>query len=259
MDFQKYQQAADYIKSKISAQPRVGIILGSGLGGLADEIADPIVIPYSEIPNFAHSTAIGHKGNFISGTLGGVPVVAMQGRFHYYEGYPMEVVTLPVRVMKLLGIEILIVSNAAGGINSNFHVGDLMIIRDHINMLPNPLIGPNDENFGVRFPDMTRAYDRELIALAETIAQEQKLALQKGVYVSLTGPSYETRYEHDTGGDCGSPCGYPRLWYVGHHQRGVALRGRLHERWRRGGRCRQCRLQAYGWSHRRADLTCLTR
>lgn len=196
MDFQKYQQAADYIKSKIAAQPRVGIILGSGLGNLADEIANPTVIPYSEIPNFAHSTAIGHKGNFISGTLGGVPVVAMQGRFHYYEGYPMEVVTLPVRVMKLLGIEILIVSNAAGGINPNFHVGDLMIIRDHINMLPNPLIGPNDENFGVRFPDMTRAYDRELIALAETIAQEQKLVLQKGVYVSLTGPSYETPAEY---------------------------------------------------------------
>ena len=196
MDFQKYQQAANYIKSKISATPRVGIILGSGLGNLADEITHRITIPYSEIPNFAHSTAIGHKGNLISGILGGVPVVAMQGRFHYYEGYPMEGVTLPVRVMKLLGIEILIVSNAAGGINSTFHVGDLMLIRDHINMLPNPLIGANDEHFGVRFPDMTRAYDRELIALTESIAREQQLELKKGVYVSLTGPSYETPAEY---------------------------------------------------------------
>lgn len=196
MEYKKYQEAAEYIKSRIPGSPRVGIILGSGLGNLADQIEQPTVIPYQEIPHFAHSTAIGHKGNFIYGTLGGVPVVAMQGRFHYYEGYPMEVVTLPVRVMKLLGVEILIVSNAAGGINNTFHVGDLMIIRDHINNLPNPLIGPNDENFGVRFPDMTRAYDRELIALAEEIAAEQQLSLKKGVYVSLTGPSYETPAEY---------------------------------------------------------------
>lgn len=180
----------------MTTKPETAIILGTGLGQLATEITDSYEFSYSDIPNFPISTVEGHSGKLIFGKLGGKDIMAMQGRFHYYEGYPMEVVTLPVRVMKLLGIEILIVSNAAGGINSNFHVGDLMIIRDHINMLPNPLIGPNDENFGVRFPDMTRAYDRELIALAETIAQEQKLALQKGVYVSLTGPSYETPAEY---------------------------------------------------------------
>ena len=191
-----YTEAAAFISAKMPYKAKIAIILGSGLGELASKIEEPTVIPYTQIPHFAASTAIGHKGNLIVGKLGGKAVIALQGRFHYYEGYPMEVVTLPVRVMKLLGIEILIVSNAAGGINSNFPVGDLMIIRDHINMLPNPLIGPNDENFGVRFPDMTRAYDRELIALAETIAQEQELALQKGVYVSLTGPSYETPAEY---------------------------------------------------------------
>lgn len=191
-----YQEAADYLASKISVKPETAIVLGSGLGGLADRIEEASIIPYAEIPHFMHSTATGHKGNLIFGTLGGRHVVAMQGRFHYYEGYTMQQVTFPVRVMKLLGVKNLLVSNAAGGINNTFHVGDLMIIRDHINMLPNPLIGKNDESFGTRFPDMTRAYDREFIKHVEAIAEEHRIPLKKGVYVGLTGPSYETPAEY---------------------------------------------------------------
>lgn len=196
MEMKMYREAADFLLKRLPFKAKVGIILGSGLGELGNKIEDPTIIPYSEIPNSAHSTAIGHKGNFICGKLGGVPVVAMQGRFHYYEGYPMERVTFPVRVMKLIGVETLFVSNAAGGINNTYHVGDLMIIRDHINNLPNPLIGPNMEEFGVRFPDMTRAYDRDLIARAERIAKEENIEVRKGVYVGLTGPSYETPAEY---------------------------------------------------------------
>ena len=196
MEMKMYHEAAEFLLKRLPFKAKIGIILGSGLGELGNKIEDPTIIPYSEIPNFAHSTAIGHKGNFICGKLGGVPVVAMQGRFHYYEGYPMERVTFPVRVMKLIGVETLFVSNAAGGINNTYHVGDLMIIRDHINNLPNPLIGPNMEEFGVRFPDMTRAYDRDLIARAERIAKEENIEVRKGVYVGLTGPSYETPAEY---------------------------------------------------------------
>lgn len=196
MEMKMYHEAANFLLKRLPFKAKIGIILGSGLGELGNKIEDPTIIPYREIPNFAHSTAIGHKGNFICGKLGGVPVVAMQGRFHYYEGYPMERVTFPVRVMKLIGIETLFVSNAAGGINNTYHVGDLMIIRDHINNLPNPLIGPNMEEFGVRFPDMTRAYDRDLIARAERIAKEENIEVRKGVYVGLTGPSYETPAEY---------------------------------------------------------------
>ena len=196
MEMKMYHEAADFLLKRLPFKAKIGIILGSGLGELGNKIEDPTIIPYSEIPNFAHSTAIGHQGNFICGKLGGVPVVAMQGRFHYYEGYPMERVTFPVRVMKLIGVETLFVSNAAGGINNTYHVGDLMIIRDHINNLPNPLIGPNMEEFGVRFPDMTRAYDRDLIARAERIAKEENIEVRKGVYVGLTGPSYETPAEY---------------------------------------------------------------
>lgn len=191
-----YKIAADYLAGRIQGNPRTAIILGSGLDGLADRITDAVVIPYAEIPNFVRSTATGHKGNLISGRLGGQWVIAMQGRFHYYEGYTMRQVTFPVRVMKLLGIENLLVSNAAGGINETFKVGDLMIIRDHINMMPNPLIGPNEEAFGTRFPDMTRAYDREFIRYAEEIAAERSIPLRKGVYVGLTGPSFETPAEY---------------------------------------------------------------
>ena len=189
--------AADYIAARLDGRkPFAGIVLGSGLGKLADQIENPTVIPYKEIPGFPVSTAVGHKGNFIAGELGGKFVVAMQGRFHFYEGYPMELVTLPIRVMKVLGIQYLFVSNAAGGVNFDYKVGDLMIIRDHINHLPNPLIGPNMEEFGPRFPDMTRPYDLGLIKLAKEKAAELGISLHEGVYFAGTGPSYETPAEY---------------------------------------------------------------
>ena len=198
--------ANEYVQHVLGGRkPTIGIVLGSGLGRLADEIEDPLVLPYKRIPGFPVSTAIGHKGNFIIGQLGGKTVVAMQGRIHYYEGYGMNQVTLPIRVMKLMGIEYLFVSNAAGGTNLGYQVGDLMIIRDHINLMPNPLIGPNLEEFGPRFPDMTRPYDPKLIRLAEDIAAEMDLPLQKGVYIACSGPTYETpaeyRYFRAIGGD----------------------------------------------------------
>ena len=189
--------AADYVASRLNGhKPMVGIVLGSGLGKLAEKIEDKIVIPYKEIPGFPVSTAIGHKGNFIAGYLGGKPVIAMQGRFHYYEGYTMELVTLPIRVMKVLGIQYLFVSNAAGGVNFDFKLGDLMVITDHISHLPNPLIGPNMPEFGPRFPDMTRPYDLELRKKAFEIAAELGITLKQGVYFAGTGPSYETPAEY---------------------------------------------------------------
>ena len=189
--------AADYVASRLDGhKPMVGIVLGSGLGKLAEKIEDKIVIPYKEIPGFPVSTAIGHKGNFIAGYLGGKPVIAMQGRFHYYEGYTMELVTLPIRVMKVLGIQYLFVSNAAGGVNFDFKVGDLMVITDHISHLPNPLIGPNMPEFGPRFPDMTRPYDLDLRKKAFEIAADLGITLKQGVYFAGTGPSYETPAEY---------------------------------------------------------------
>ena len=189
--------ASDALVERMGGRkPQIGIVLGSGLGMLADQIENPIVIPYSELPGFPVSTAIGHKGNFIVGTLGGKCVIAMQGRIHYYEGYPMHLVVLPIRVMIRIGIQYLFVSNAAGGTNLSFHVGDLMIIRDHINLIPNPLIGPNLDEFGPRFPDMTRPYDPSLILKAEEIAAWEGISLQKGVYVAVTGPCYETPAEY---------------------------------------------------------------
>ena len=198
--------AAAHIKDRIgNASPKIGIVLGSGLGKLGEQIQNPVVIPYREIPGFPISTAVGHKGNIIYGTLGGKEVVAMQGRFHYYEGYPMQTVTIGIRVMKLLDVEFLFVSNAAGGTNADYKVGDLVIIKDHINMMPNPLIGPNLEEFGPRFPDMTCAYDLELQALAERMGIEMKVNLRKGVYFGVTGPTYETpaevRFFHEVGAD----------------------------------------------------------
>ena len=189
--------AADYVASRLNGhKPMVGIVLGSGLGKLAEKIEGKIVIPYKEIPGFPVSTAIGHKGNFIAGYLGGKPVIAMQGRFHYYEGYTMELVTLPIRVMKVLGIQYLFVSNAAGGVNFDFKVGDLMVITDHISHLPNPLIGPNMPEFGPRFPDMTRPYDLDLRKKAFEIAADLGITLKQGVYFAGTGPSYETPAEY---------------------------------------------------------------
>ena len=197
---------AQTVKSRIGdREPVLGIVLGSGLGSLANHIENPVVIPYRELPGFPVSTAVGHKGNFIVGELGGKTVIAMQGRIHYYEGYGMDKVVLPIRVMIGAGIKTLIVSNAAGGTNLAYHVGDLMIIRDHINLLPNPLIGPNFDDFGPRFPDMTRPYDPRLIKLAVQLGEELGIKLHRGVYVGGTGPSYETpaeyKYFRTIGGD----------------------------------------------------------
>lgn len=189
-------QAADYIRGVIGGvRPQVGIILGSGLGRLSDRIENPVTIPYRDIPCFPISTAIGHKGNFIVGELGGRKVVAMQGRFHYYEGYPMDKVTIAVRTMKMLGVEYLFVSNAAGSCNPDIKVGDIMVIRDHINLMPNPLIGQNLEAFGPRFLDMTCAYDRDVQSLATSVAEGMGISLKKGVYLAGTGPTYETPAE----------------------------------------------------------------
>ena len=192
------RKAAEYvgrILQEHSLSPVIGIVLGSGLGKLADRIQNPVAIPYKDIPGFPVSTALGHKGNFIVGTLGGKTVIAMQGRIHYYEGYGMDLVTLPIRVMGLIGIKYLLVSNAAGGINFDFRVGDLMIIKDHINLMPNPLIGPNMDDLGPRFPDMTHPYNTDLINRVKEIAKELGINLREGVYIALTGPSYETPAE----------------------------------------------------------------
>ena len=194
---EKIMTAAEYIAVKLDGRkPFAGIVLGSGLGKLAEKIENKVAIPYKEIPGFPISTAVGHKGNFIAGDLGGKFVVAMQGRFHFYEGYPMELVILPIRVMKVLGIQYLFVSNAAGGVNFDFKVGDLMVITDHISHLPNPLIGPNLEEFGPRFPDMTRPYDLRLRKMALEIAAEQGYDLKQGVYFASTGPTFETPAEY---------------------------------------------------------------
>ncbi len=203
---EKINHAARYLKSCIGkVPPKIGIVLGSGLGKLAEQIENAIVIPYRDVPEFPMSTAIGHKGNFIYGDLGGKKVIAMQGRLHYYEGYPMELVTLGVRVMKRLGIEYFFASNAAGATNIEYHVGDLVIIKDHINMMPNPLIGPNLEEFGPRFPDMTCAYDMELQRLAERLGIQMGLNIHRGVYFGSTGPTYETpaeiRFFREVGAD----------------------------------------------------------
>ncbi|RJS59607.1 purine-nucleoside phosphorylase [Bacillus sp. PK3_68] len=193
---EKIEQAAAFLKKESNKNPKIGLILGSGLGVLADEIERPVKIDYSQIPNFPLSTVEGHAGRLVFGTLSGKEVIAMQGRFHYYEGYSFEQVTFPVRVMKALGVETIIVTNAAGGINESFQPGDLMIITDHINnMGGNPLIGPNDSSLGVRFPDMSEAYSKELQQLAKETAEKINLSVQEGVYVGNTGPVYETPAE----------------------------------------------------------------
>jgi len=193
---ERIKTASSYVSGIIGdRKPIAGIVLGSGLGRLADMIEDAIVIPYKEIPGFPVSTSLGHKGNFIVGRLSGKTVIAMQGRIHYYEGYSMDLVTLPVRVMHELGARYLFVSNAAGGTNLYFNVGDLMIIRDHINLMPNPLVGPYNPELGSRFPDMTCPYDLELIGKAGEIAAKNNIPLRMGVYAAGTGPSYETPAE----------------------------------------------------------------
>src|SRR5690625_3947465 len=190
------QEATTYIRTKTAIAPMVGLILGSGLGQLADEIEDKAVIPYQDIPHFPQSTVAGHKGQLVLGTLKGKPVIAMQGRFHYYEGYTMEQVTFPVRVMKKLGVHSLIVTNAAGGINKDFSPGDLMVIKDHLNLFgDNPLIGKNIDEFGPRFPDMSNIYDKTYINIAVNCAKDLGITLQTGVYAGNTGPTYETPQE----------------------------------------------------------------
>ena len=204
--FDKIQDTVSFIKEKINSQPATGIILGSGLGGLVDMIDKEVEIAYADIPNFPVSTVKGHGGKLVFGKIGGNDVVLMAGRFHYYEGYSMEEVTFPVRVMRALGVLTLFVSNASGGTNSAFNIGDLMIIKDHINLCPeHPLRGPNDERLGTRFPDMSQAYDHALIDLAKEIAAEKGINLRTGVYIGLQGPTFETPAEykmlHILGGD----------------------------------------------------------
>lgn len=193
---EKIKKSIEFIKSKINFEPEVGIILGSGLGNLVNEIAIKEEIPYREIPNFPFSTVKGHKGSLIFGVLGGRNVIAMQGRFHYYEGYDMQEVTFPIRVMKQMGIKLLIVSNASGGMNPDFKIGDIMLITDHINLMPNPLVGKNEETFGDRFPDMSEAYDRNILNEARAIAKKLSIKLQEGVYAGVTGPTFETPAEY---------------------------------------------------------------
>ncbi|PLR76380.1 purine-nucleoside phosphorylase [Bacillus sp. V3-13] len=196
MNYDKIENSAAFLKNAYPKAPRVGLILGSGLGVLGDEIENPTKIAYEKIPGFPVSTVEGHAGQLVFGTIHGVEVVAMQGRFHYYEGYSLEQVTFPVRVMKELGVEILIVTNAAGGVNTSFSPGDLMLITDHINnMGVNPLIGPNDSRLGVRFLDMSEAYSRELRALAKETAERLGINVKEGIYTGNTGPAYETPAE----------------------------------------------------------------
>ena len=190
-------RAGDYIRSKTSRVPCAGIVLGTGLGGLANEIDIDTVIPYSEIPGFVTSTVEFHEGKLIIGELSGRDIVAMQGRFHYYEGYSMQEITFPIRVMKALGASILIISNAAGGMNPDFGRGDLVLINDHINLLGNnPLIGINEKELGPFFPDMSKPYSPRLIKLAKDAAQERNISLREGVYVAVSGPSLETAAEY---------------------------------------------------------------
>jgi len=193
----KVTESVEFINQKSKIKPKIAIILGTGLGRLAEDIEEKEIIPYSEIPNFPISTVQSHSGNLVLGKLGNKEVVAMQGRFHYYEGYCLKEVTFPVRVMKKLGADTIIISNAAGGMNRFFKRADLMLITDHLNLFgDNPLIGPNDEEFGPRFPDMSEAYSQKLIELTKKIAIKEKIKLQEGVYAGLTGPTLETPAEY---------------------------------------------------------------
>jgi purine-nucleoside phosphorylase len=193
---EKIERITAYLRGRGVLDPVAGIILGTGLGGFSSRITKTIEIDYEDIPGFPAATVDGHDGKLIYGEIGGKKVVAMKGRFHYYEGYGPEMVALPVRVMKYLGIRDLFLSNASGGVNPAFRIGDIMIITDHINLLPNPLIGKNDNRIGVRFPDMGEAYDRELIEKALIIAQGNNITVQKGIYLATTGPTYETPAEY---------------------------------------------------------------
>ncbi|ATO51087.1 purine-nucleoside phosphorylase [Brevibacillus laterosporus] len=192
----KILEAKAFIEEKLTEKPTIGLVLGSGLGVLADEIEEATVISYNEIPHFTKSTVVGHKGQLVIGKLKGKQVVAMQGRFHYYEGHDLEAVVFPIRVMKAIGVETIIVTNAAGGVNESYKPGDLMLISDHLNLTyRNPLIGGNDESLGARFPDMSEAYSKRLRGLSKEVAATLGIQLQEGVYAGLLGPSYETPAE----------------------------------------------------------------
>lgn len=217
----KIKDSAAYISRFLEGEKyRIGIILGTGLGELGKSIEIKHTIPYAGIPHFPVSTVQGHKGNLLIGKFGGKNVIAMQGRFHFYEGYPMQEVTFPIRVLHELGVKYLFVSNAAGGVNTQFLVGDLMIITDHINLMPNPLIGPNIAELGPRFPDMHNCYDRELRAKATAIAEREGIKLQYGVYVGGTGPTFETqaeyRYFKAIGGDAAGMSTVPEVIVARH-------------------------------------------
>lgn len=205
--YEKILETVDFLKSKTNGfEPEIGIVLGSGLGGLVNVMDVQYTIPFANVPNFPVSTVKGHKGQLVFGIISGRKVIAMQGRFHYYEGYSTSLITFPIRVIKYLGAKLLVLSNASGGINPSFRVSDIMFITDHINLLPNPLIGNNDERIGTRFPDMSNAYDHRLVVLADDIARKLDIHVQHGVYVADSGPSYETpaeyRYYRIIGGDC---------------------------------------------------------
>lgn len=215
------EATTNFIRNKVNVIPHVAIILGTGLGNLSDEVTEKIEISYQDIPNFPISTVEGHSGKLIFGKLAGVDVLVMQGRFHYYEGYTMQQVTFPVRVFQLLGIKYLFVSNAAGGANTSFEVGDVMLITDHINLFPeHPLRGKNDEKLGTRFPDMSNAYDKSLQQLALKIAKANQIKLQKGVYVGTQGPTFETpaeyRYFNIIGGDAVGMSTVPEVIVANH-------------------------------------------
>ena len=218
---EKIQETAEYIKSRVSSIPKSAIILGTGLGDLAKEITNQESIPYQDIPNFPVSTVEGHSGKLIFGNLGSKRVIAMQGRFHFYEGYDMKQVTSPVRVFKALGVEYLFVSNAAGGMNSSFDIGDIMLIDDHINLFPeHPLRGKNFNELGTRFPDMSEAYNKELRSMAMDIAKEKKIKLQHGVYIGTQGPTFETPAEYNyfriIGGDAVGMSTVPEVIVANH-------------------------------------------
>jgi purine-nucleoside phosphorylase len=218
---EKIQETAEYIKKLIKTTPKTGIILGTGLGNLVTQLTNTLEIPYEKIPNFPVSTVEGHSGKLIFGQLGTTDVMAMQGRFHYYEGYNMKEVTFPVRVMHALGIKTLLVSNASGGMHPDFEIGDLMIINDHINLFPeHPLRGKNFNELGTRFPDMSEAYSRELIAKAIAIAKRNNIKVVEGVYVGTTGPTFETpaeyRYFRIIGGDAVGMSTVPEVIVANH-------------------------------------------
>ena len=190
------KKTAEFLKTNTDFNPKIGVILGTGLGGLVDEIDIKFSFSYDEIPNFPVSTVEGHSGKLIFGFINGKEVIVMQGRFHYYEGYDMQKVVFPVRVMKCLGVENLLISNASGGVNPSFEIGDLMLIDDHINLIPNPLIGKNFEELGPRFPDMSQPYSKKMLSIVEKIASENNIKIQKGTYVGVTGPTLELSLIH---------------------------------------------------------------